>query len=183
MTDTTQAFADDVGQDSIEQKRAELERLQAEVDAAEATSAPLVIDGDEEDGPLLGTAVVESWGNKEITFKRPPTTAMLLFAYRMESPVQDDDNQMFHLLGFLERWLVRSDWEAMADVWENTGDLGLLIEMSQEIAEAMGGQALEPDEEQMNRAMRRVEARSKKAKAKAALDAKGGHNAEGGEPR
>lgn len=188
MADTTQAFADDIGVDEIEAKKAEIARLQAEIDE-EATPAVEILDVDddgkaaEDEKDNLGSAVIESWDNREIRFKRPPTTAMLLFAYRMESGTKDEDNQLFHLLGFLERWLVLADWNAMSAVWEDTGNLGLLIEMSQEIAGAMGEQALEPDEDQMNRAMRRVEERAKKAKAKAALEAKGGHNGKGGEPR
>lgn len=173
MADTHKAFSDDIGETELARKKAELERLQAEVDEAAAEST------DTEDTPAepTGTAVIESWDNREIQFIRPSTATMVLFGYKMDRKGKDESDQIFTLLGFLERYMTADDFQELSEVWQDRRDVGLLIEMAQEIAFAMAEQSVEPDEEQMNRAMRRIEERQKRRAKAQALDAKGGHKA------
>lgn len=175
---TTDAPAD------LDAKRAELERLRAEI---EAESVPqdeagevAVIDGDPEaeevEADLLVTMTVDSLDGLEITYTPPTVTALSLFQFDMQNRRSDDGAKSTQMIEFLYANLTDASFWDVRRIWEASRNPAVVMEASSEIVEHMAEHADQPDEQAMNRSMRRIEEKARRAEEKAkrqkALDAK-----------
>ena len=168
----------------LDAKRAELERLRAEI---EAESVPqdepgdvAVIDGDPEaeevEADLLVTMTVESLDGLEVTYTPPTVTALSLFQFDMQNRRSDDSAKSTQMIEFLYANLTESSFWDVRRIWEASRNPAVVMEASSEIVEHMAEHADQPDEQAMNRSMRRIEEKARRAEQKAkqqkALDAK-----------
>ena len=165
----------------LEAKRAELDRLRAEIEAADNDTTPgevAVIDDDTEEveADLLVTMTVESLDGLEITYTPPTVTALSLFQFDMQNRRSDDGAKSTQMIEFLYANLTESAFWNIRRAWESSRNPAVVLEACSEIVEHMAQNADEPDEEAMNRSMRRIQDKATRAEEKAkrqkALDAK-----------
>ena len=166
----------------LEAKRAELDRLRAEIEAAEPEiDAELALLDDDEDAEeveadLLVTMTVESLDGIEITYQPPTVTALSLFQFDMQNRRSDDGAKSTQMIEFLYANVTESSFWDIRRAWEASRNPAVVLEACSEIVEHMAQNADEPDEEAMNRSMRRIQEKAQKAEEKAkrqkALDAK-----------
>lgn len=157
---------------SVEEKRAELERLRAEIEAAEADSAPAVVDEEPEevDAEVLVTMKVESMDGMEVSYSPPTMTALSLFQFDMQNRRSDDGQKSTQMIEFLAANLTESSFWDIRRVWEQSRNPAIVFEVCSEIVQHMAENAEEPDEEAMNRSMRRIEEKARRAEEKAKRD-------------
>lgn len=192
MADTNlgeQAFAEDAAAATpdaqpmdLEAKRAELDRLRAEIEAADNDTTPgevvVIDDGDAEEveADLLVTMNVESLDGMEITYQPPTVTALSLFQFDMQNRRSDDGAKSTQMIEFLYEYLSEGSFWDVRRAWEQSRNPAVVLEVCSEVVEHMAQNADEPDEEAMNRSMRRIQEKAQKAEEKAkrqkALDAK-----------
>lgn len=166
----------------LEAKRAELDRLRAEIEAAEpeidAELATLddADDAEEVEADLLVTMTVESLDGIEITYTPPTVTALSLFQFDMQNRRSDDSAKSTQMIEFLYANVTESSFWEIRRAWEASRNPAVVLEACSEIVEHMAQNADEPDEEAMNRSMRRIQDKATRAEEKAkrqkALDAK-----------
>lgn len=166
----------------LESKRAELDRLRAEIEAAEpeidSELATLddAEDAEEVEADLLVTMTVESLDGIEITYQPPTVTALSLFQFDMQNRRSDDGAKSTQMIEFLYANVTESSFWDIRRAWEASRNPAVVLEACSEIVEHMAQNADEPDEEAMNRSMRRIQDKAQKAEEKAkrqkALDAK-----------
>ena len=163
----------------LEAKRAELDRLRAEIEAAEPeVDAELATldDAEEVEADLLVTMTVESLDGLEITYTPPTVTALSLFQFDMQNRRSDDGAKSTQMIEFLYANLTESAFWDIRRAWESSRNPAVVLEACSEIVEHMAQNADEPDEEAMNRSMRRIQDKATRAEEKAkrqkALDAK-----------
>lgn len=166
----------------LEAKRAELDRLRAEIEAAEPeVDAELATlddadDAEEVEADLLVTMTVESLDGIEITYQPPTVTALSLFQFDMQNRRSDDGAKSTQMIEFLYANVTESSFWDIRRAWEASRNPAVVLEACSEIVEHMAQNADEPDEEAMNRSMRRIQDKAQKAEEKAkrqkALDAK-----------
>ena len=165
----------------LEAKRAELDRLRAEIEAAEPEiDAELAVidddDAEEVEADLLVTMTVESLDGIEITYQPPTVTALSLFQFDMQNRRSDDGAKSTQMIEFLYANVTESSFWDIRRAWEASRNPAVVLEACSEIVEHMAQNADEPDEEAMNRSMRRIQDKAQKAEEKAkrqkALDAK-----------
>lgn len=165
----------------LEAKRAELDRLRAEIEAADNDTTPgevSVIDDDapEVEADLLVTMNVESLDGMEITYQPPTVTALSLFQFDMQNRRSDDGAKSTQMIEFLYEYLSEGSFWDVRRAWEQSRNPAVVLEVCSEVVEHMAQNADEPDEEAMNRSMRRIQEKAQKAEEKAkrqkALDAK-----------
>lgn len=167
----------------LEAKRAELDRLRAEIEAADNDTTPgevvVIDDGDdteEVEADLLVTMTVESLDGMEITYQPPTVTALSLFQFDMQNRRSDDGAKSTQMIEFLYEYLSEGSFWDVRRSWEQSRNPAVVLEVCSEVVEHMAQNADEPDEEAMNRSMRRIQEKAQKAEEKAkrqkALDAK-----------
>lgn len=166
----------------LEAKRAELDRLRAEIEAAEPeVDSELALlddadDAEEVEADLLVTMTVESLDGIEITYTPPTVTALSLFQFDMQNRRSDDGAKSTQMIEFLYANVTESSFWDIRRAWEASRNPAVVLEACSEIVEHMAQNADEPDEEAMNRSMRRIQDKAQKAEEKAkrqkALDAK-----------
>jgi hypothetical protein len=166
----------------LEAKRAELDRLRAEIEAADDTApgeVAVIDDGDdaeEVEADLLVTMNVESLDGMEITYQPPTVTALSLFQFDMQNRRSDDGAKSTQMIEFLYEYLSEGSFWDVRRSWEQSRNPAVVLEVCSEVVEHMAQNADEPDEEAMNRSMRRIQEKAQKAEEKAkrqkALDAK-----------
>ena len=166
----------------LEAKRAELDRLRAEIEAADDTTPGEVVviddgdDGEEVEADLLVTMNVESLDGMEITYEPPTVTALSLFQFDMQNRRSDDGAKSTQMIEFLYEYLSEGSFWDVRRSWEQSRNPAVVLEVCSEVVEHMAQNADEPDEEAMNRSMRRIQEKAQKAEEKAkrqkALDAK-----------
>lgn len=166
----------------LEAKRAELDRLRAEIEAADDTTpgeVAVIDDGDdteEVEADLLVTMTVESLDGMEITYQPPTVTALSLFQFDMQNRRSDDGAKSTQMIEFLYEYLSEGSFWDVRRAWEQSRNPAVVLEVCSEVVEHMAQNADEPDEEAMNRSMRRIQEKAQKAEEKAkrqkALDAK-----------
>ena len=166
----------------LEAKRAELDRLRAEIEAADETApgeVAVIDDGDdaeEVEADLLVTMTVESLDGMEITYQPPTVTALSLFQFDMQNRRSDDGAKSTQMIEFLYEYLSEGSFWDVRRSWEQSRNPAVVLEVCSEVVEHMAQNADEPDEEAMNRSMRRIQEKAQKAEEKAkrqkALDAK-----------
>ena len=166
----------------LDAKRAELDRLRAEIEAAEpeidAELAPLddADDAEEVEADLLVTMTVESLDGIEVSYTPPTVTALSLFQFDMQNRRSDDGAKSTQMIEFLYANVTESSFWDIRRAWEASRNPAVVLEACSEIVEHMAQNADEPDEEAMNRSMRRIQEKAQKAEEKAkrqkALDAK-----------
>lgn len=166
----------------LEAKRAELDRLRAEIEAAEPeVDAELATlddadDAEEVEADLLVTMTVESLDGIEITYQPPTVTALSLFQFDMQNRRSDDGAKSTQMIEFLYANVTESSFWDIRRAWEASRNPAVVLEACSEIVEHMAQNADEPDEEAMNRSMRRIQDKAARAEEKAkrqkALDAK-----------
>ena len=166
----------------LEAKRAELDRLRAEIEAADDDTpgeVAVIDDGDdaeEVEADLLVTMNVESLDGMEITYEPPTVTALSLFQFDMQNRRSDDGAKSTQMIEFLYEYLSEGSFWDVRRSWEQSRNPAVVLEVCSEVVEHMAQNADEPDEEAMNRSMRRIQDKAQKAEEKAkrqkALDAK-----------
>lgn len=183
--DAATARADEAPADAggdLETKRAELDRLRAEIEAADApTVTPEADDEDaaeEVEAEVLETMTVESLDGLEVSYRPPTLTALSLFQFDMQNRRSDDGQKSTQMIEFLSVYLTDGSFWDIRRVWEQSRNPAVVMEASSEIVEHMAEHAEKPDEEAMNRSMRRIQEKAQRAEDKAkkqrALDAKMG---------
>ena len=170
----------DAGGD-LETKRAELDRLRAEIEAADAPAVTPEADEDEAEeveAEVLETMTVESLDGLEVSYRPPTLTALSLFQFDMQNRRSDDGQKSTQMIEFLSVYLTDGSFWDIRRVWEQSRNPAVVMEASSEIVEHMAEHAEKPDEEAMNRSMRRIQEKAQRAEEKAkkqrALDAKMG---------
>ena len=163
----------------LEAKRAELDRLRAEIEAAEPetdTELATLDDAEEVEADLLVTMTVESLDGLEVSYTPPTVTALSLFQCDMQNRRSDDSAKSTQMIEFLYANVTESSFWDIRRAWEASRHPAVVLEACSEIVEHMAQNADEPDEEAMNRSMRRIQEKAQKAEEKAkrqkALDAK-----------
>lgn len=167
----------------LDAKRAELERLRAEIEAEGAPAEVAVIEPGEADdeaeeveADVLVDMTVDSLGGLEITYTPPTITALSLFQFDMQNRRSDDGAKSTQMIEFLYANLTEASFWEVRRIWEASRNPAVVMEASSEIVEHMAEHAEQPDEQAMNRSMRRIEEKARRAEQKAkqqkALDAK-----------
>ena len=182
--DAATARADEAPADTggdLETKRAELDRLRAEIEAADAPTVTPEADEDEAEeveAEVLETMTVESLDGLQVSYRPPTLTALSLFQFDMQNRRSDDGAKSTQMIEFLSVYLTDGSFWDIRRVWEQSRNPAVVMEASSEIVEHMAEHAEKPDEEAMNRSMRRIQEKAQRAEDKAkkqrALDAKMG---------
>ena len=158
---------------SLEDKRAELERLQAEIAAEDSAGTDVAVAGgdDGQEAQVLHSMTVECLGDMEIEYVAPTSTGLSLFQFDMQNRRTDDGAKSTQMIEFLFAHLTNESFWRLRQEWEASKNPALIMEASSEIVEHMAAHAEEPDEDAMNRTMRRIQERAEKAQRKAKMDA------------
>ena len=158
---------------SLEDKRAELERLQAEIAAEDSTGTDVAVAGaaDGQEAQVLHSMTVECLGDMEVEFVAPTSTGLSLFQFDMQNRRTDDAAKAPQMIEFLFAHLTNESFWRLRREWEASKNPAIIMEAATEIVSKMAEVAEEPDEDAMNRTMRRIQERAEKAQRKAKMDA------------